>query len=713
MKPLNRKMFRKPRTTGRATGILASSAPLMTAAQKAMAQGKPLRAQTGASVNTLRSIGSFPSFMAYKQYLDNQAEGARQRKALARDRASSIEAMARLATADAGMQNIDPAPNYLSDAEIVALEDSRMTNIDAGIKEPFFRMGKVDPSAIFSDGSPLDILRAAKIGVANLPQVEAADPSEYGKSRQGLGRLRDFFSFEGLANRDRRAAERATAASDARLMDIARSSDANLERLMGGGDDLVSTSAGLSDEADFDSRLVDQVRTSATQAAASTEKPGAETGTKKGSEKKEESKINKTQAAVMGNVTKPVAPEEATSNEVKDLKPSKFPREEKEDGVDPATTEAKKYTASDLLNVEGSMLKGNSDAEKADAADEAAGIKGTLKERVLQRMELQRELFGDKVDIRNDANYAAMMFGLALATGDSGDFKTDLANAGKSLLTMKGKANAEERAEFSRLATSAMNSVLAADEAEAARKATRENLVTQLSSDEKIALMRDGTQRQIALAQITSQDKRHAENIESAEYLAQFNASNKFILAAARMDTDTRLATLSAKSALDRAILSSDTQMAIAEFNQKSLNNRLDTQLDFELKKSEQDPAEIQRLKFLKDNPDVQTMLIDIAKKSKGDTETFSEELALKIAANPSLMLFQGGAQGLFTTLSALGKDEPVAEPAGAGILPSYEISSLPQAERDRLEGLEDGTPVPTSSGTYIVQGGRLVPQVD
>ena len=52
MKPLDRKMFRKPRATGRATGILASSAPLMTAAQKAMAQGKPLRAQRGASVST-------------------------------------------------------------------------------------------------------------------------------------------------------------------------------------------------------------------------------------------------------------------------------------------------------------------------------------------------------------------------------------------------------------------------------------------------------------------------------------------------------------------------------------------------------------------------------------------------------------------------------------------------------------------------------------
>ena len=52
MKPLDRKMFRNPRATSRATGILASSAPLMTAAQRAMAQGKPMRARRGASVST-------------------------------------------------------------------------------------------------------------------------------------------------------------------------------------------------------------------------------------------------------------------------------------------------------------------------------------------------------------------------------------------------------------------------------------------------------------------------------------------------------------------------------------------------------------------------------------------------------------------------------------------------------------------------------------
>ena len=52
MNPMNRRMFRDPRAARRATGILASSAPLMTSAQKAMAQGQPMRAQTGAVVNT-------------------------------------------------------------------------------------------------------------------------------------------------------------------------------------------------------------------------------------------------------------------------------------------------------------------------------------------------------------------------------------------------------------------------------------------------------------------------------------------------------------------------------------------------------------------------------------------------------------------------------------------------------------------------------------
>lgn len=52
MNPLYRKMFRDPNASRMPQGILASSAPMMTAAQKAMAKNQPMKAQTGASVNT-------------------------------------------------------------------------------------------------------------------------------------------------------------------------------------------------------------------------------------------------------------------------------------------------------------------------------------------------------------------------------------------------------------------------------------------------------------------------------------------------------------------------------------------------------------------------------------------------------------------------------------------------------------------------------------
>lgn len=52
MNPLYRKMFRDPMASRKPQGILASSAPMMTAAQKAMAKNQPMKAQTGTSVNT-------------------------------------------------------------------------------------------------------------------------------------------------------------------------------------------------------------------------------------------------------------------------------------------------------------------------------------------------------------------------------------------------------------------------------------------------------------------------------------------------------------------------------------------------------------------------------------------------------------------------------------------------------------------------------------
>lgn len=52
MNPLSRKMFRSPMASRMPQGILASSAPMMTSAQKAMVKNQPMKAQTGASVNT-------------------------------------------------------------------------------------------------------------------------------------------------------------------------------------------------------------------------------------------------------------------------------------------------------------------------------------------------------------------------------------------------------------------------------------------------------------------------------------------------------------------------------------------------------------------------------------------------------------------------------------------------------------------------------------
>lgn len=127
---------------------------------------QPMQQPIGMSqggIPPVKSVGDFPTFLEYKMYMDARDQAIKQQRALAQDRASSIEEMANIATADAGMTDLDPAPTYLSDAEIAALEDARMTDIDAGIRKPFFEFGGFNPGAAFTDGSPADIVRAASL----------------------------------------------------------------------------------------------------------------------------------------------------------------------------------------------------------------------------------------------------------------------------------------------------------------------------------------------------------------------------------------------------------------------------------------------------------------------------------------------------------------------------------------------------------------------
>ena len=127
---------------------------MMTAQQQMPQQQQPMQPRpmgmSQGGIPPVRSVGDFATFNDYRQYMRERDAAIAQRRALAQDRAAANRAMSGMAIADAGMTDLDPAPNYLSDAEIVALEDARMTNIDAGIKEPFFQFGGVNPGAVFT-----------------------------------------------------------------------------------------------------------------------------------------------------------------------------------------------------------------------------------------------------------------------------------------------------------------------------------------------------------------------------------------------------------------------------------------------------------------------------------------------------------------------------------------------------------------------------------
>tara|TARA_R100001591_G_scaffold43108_3_gene54314 strand:- start:4079 stop:5956 length:1878 start_codon:yes stop_codon:yes gene_type:complete len=383
-------------------------------------------------------------------------------------------------------------------------------------------------------------------------------------------------------------------------------------------------------------------------------------------------------------------------------------------GTDIKTLAAKEtLTPEDILNVNGSMVTEETSKGKADIVDEAIGNKGTLKQRMAKRLQLQKEILGDDVDIRDDANYAAMMFGLALASGTSGDFKTDLAEAGKQFLKMRGEQNTEKRKEQKALAISAMNSVLDEQAKEEQRKFERRQQQDRLGSQEQIALMQTGTQKEIALAGIVAQDQRLEKNINNARWLAEYNAGNEFKLFAAKQDQETRLATFSALEAFKRAQLGAQVQINLADMQQENLNNRLEAQLETQIDLAGQDSAEVKRIQYLLDNPQAQDLLIKIAKESKtNDDLSFDEQLALKLAGNDALMFMPGGANGLAGTLKGIVSGEG---PSGPGVLQTYNINELPDPAQKTIQKARDEgkDTVQTASGTFLIKGNQLVPKED
>jgi hypothetical protein len=374
----------------------------------------------------------------------------------------------------------------------------------------------------------------------------------------------------------------------------------------------------------------------------------------------------------------------------------------------------KPITAEELIAAAGSLIKSESEENQAEQNDANLGITGTEKERIEQRLALMKDVLGESDDLRNDASYNAMMFGLALASGTSGDFKTDLANAGKQILASRGAASAEERKNNRAVATSAISTVLAEQDKEATRKAERENLHLSLGSAEKRALLTSGTQLEIADMGIRAKDRQLAKQITSAEGIAKFKASNDMKLAMSQMDFKSRLVAATSLADFEKAKLSANVQIAIADAQAENLANRLDKQIELETKKMGQDSAEVRRLKYLKDNPDMVDMIVDIAKKSKGNTNSFNEQLALKMAGNDSLAMMEGGVAGLVGVLKAIGSDSAVNTPENTntlGVSQTFNVSDLPQDTQDMISGYKDGDTIPTKQGNFTLRDGRLIPQ--
>ena len=758
MNPMNRRMFRDPMMARRAAGILASSPELMAAAQRRM----PVKMQAGGAVSgnyvravqtaiqtgdtkSLQELAKPVNYGAAARTNDGKAAIALATQALG----SLKKAQARVETVEApeaqqALPDIMAGIMSQTDASIAAEEAKfpGQTGFDKDMERtkappqpnPSFK-GPLsnNPSFLPTTGFDIDMENTK----SDLPS-DSSNTSGIGDffSKIGSGLKSAFQDPLGTGSKpvsfvDRRKAKmQANVARDtAEDIDFTPAvksppvvpdmGDDGPQNVLTTGADLVEAPRGAGEQL---ANTVSKTIKSSFDTPIDAGDAGARNTS--GAKPTTLGKVQSASSPVVASLTssdqtgQQVVPEEASSNEVvtsgsdvKPTDPSSIPRGEVTGfDQDMETTEAP-LTGDDLLNAPGSLLKG-SDAERAEQNDANLGIEGTTKERVKKRLALMKEILGESDDIRNDANYNAMMFGLALASGTSGDLKTDLAEAGKTLLASKAAADTEERKNNRAVATAAISSVLEQEDKEAQRKAEKENLNTRLSSAEKLAILSNGTQLEIAKAQINQRDRALDKNIESKEWMAQYDASNRFKLAGIKMDHDTRLAAFSADAAFKRAKLGAEVQLELADFNQKSLNNRLEAQLAVDIEKFGQDSAEVKRIKYLQNNPEARDMLINIAKASKSGGFSFDEELALKMAGNDNLAYFPSGAAGMISTLKSLASGKAPAAGGGSTsdaptMMPSFTIDQIAGSEK-----VKEGGQVRLGDGNiYVRQGNNLIRQ--
>jgi hypothetical protein len=391
MNPLQRRLFRlqQPGMSRQPMGILASSPELMTAAQRAMAQGQPMQAATGASVNLNDSITN--QLMAIQQLrgmgdratLNNIATDKRLPRSVqmaAANALAGIEAKPDEPSQQVPLAPLDKQGSLASGTPVMSVRGSgKDVPLDVGVS---------------ADQVPVSSIPEGGVGSLTEAQVDPMTRIGSSMSTDMLNRIRKARGLEPISDTvsDSLVGAASAALPEGTLtLDALAANQAETQRLM---------------KEDVPTGIDGGLAAAAAEAAADDKAPA-------------------TEAPATGS-------------------------KEKEDKTPDPVTAAENLmgTEADAQFMQISETLGDKDKtnkQKADATDAALGIKGTRKERVEQRYEMLKDLLGeDKADdIRTDVGYNLMMTGLMIAAGQSPDAMTNIAGGLAKGLAGYGKAAGE------------------------------------------------------------------------------------------------------------------------------------------------------------------------------------------------------------------------------------------------------------------------------
>lgn len=370
-------------------GILASSPELMTAAQRAMAQGQPMQAATGASVNLNDSIANQLNAiqqlrgMGDKATLNNIATDKRLPRSVQMAAANALAGIE--AQSDEPTQQVPLAPT------------DRLGSLASGTPVMSVRgSGEDVPVNVGVSAEQVPVSSIPEGGISSITDVDPMTKIGSSMSTEMMNRIRKARDLEPLPETTSDSlvgAARAAVPEGTPTLGMLAENQAETQRLMTegqrGGEKIGERSAYL-----------ESIGAGPEPEAPAAEAPAAEA----------EAKEDKT--------------------------------------PDPVTAAEKIITDPSTLLPQISTTLGDKDKtnkQKADATDAALGIKGTRKERVEQRYEMLKDLLGEEKadDIRTDVGYNLMMTGLMIAAGQSPDAMTNIATGLAKGLQGYGEAAGE------------------------------------------------------------------------------------------------------------------------------------------------------------------------------------------------------------------------------------------------------------------------------